>query len=86
MAYQVIIRPSAAKAIRKLSKKAQRRVLASIEDLADDPRSHGCEKLAGSDYYRIRSGDYRIIYEIMAKELVVHVVRVGDRKEVYKHL
>ena len=84
--YRVLIKPSAAKEIEAVDQKKDRqRIVAGIWSLADDPRPVGCEKLAGeSDRYRIRVGRYRVVYSIGDKELVVFVVRVGDRKEVYR--
>lgn len=62
-------------------------VAAVIADLADDPKPAGAKKLAsGGDFYRVRSGDYRIIYKIEEEEVVVLVVKIGDRKEVYRYL
>ena len=64
MPYAVEITDSAAKALANLSKKQRRRIAARIDGLADNPRPRGCEKLQGAeDLYRVRSGDYRIIYE-----------------------
>jgi mRNA interferase RelE/StbE len=76
--YRVLIKPSAAKEIRQ-------RIVASIRTLARDPRRVGCEKLTGEqDRYRLRVGRYRIIYWIGDAELLVVVVRVGHRKDVYR--
>ena len=58
--------------------------MASIADLANDPRPPGCKKLKGRPGYRIREGNYRVIYEINDKILTVTVVEAGDRKEVYE--
>jgi mRNA interferase RelE/StbE len=55
-----------------------------IRALADDPRPPGCEKLSGLEQYRVRQGVYRIVYEIADKRLLVVVVRVGHRREVYR--
>jgi mRNA interferase RelE/StbE len=52
--------------------------------LADDPRPPGCEKLSGEDKYRVRQGNYRILYEIADADLVVTVIRVGNRRDVYR--
>ncbi|MFI5460660.1 MAG: type II toxin-antitoxin system RelE/ParE family toxin [Isosphaerales bacterium] len=84
--YKVLIKPSAAKEIEAVDQKKDRqRIVASIRSLADDPRPHGCEKLAGEDdRYRIRTGRYRVIYSIADEELLVIVVRVGHRKDVYR--
>src|SRR5258708_3069806 len=84
--YKVLIKPSAAKEIEAVDQKKDRqRIVASIRSLAGDPRPHGCEKLAGADdRYRIRVGRYRVIYSIADNELLVIVVRVGHRKDVYR--
>jgi mRNA interferase RelE/StbE len=84
--YKILIKPSAAKEIEAVDpKKDRQRIVASILALAGDPRPVGCEKLAGqSDRYRIRVGRYRIVYSIIDDELLVHVVRVGHRKDVYR--
>jgi mRNA interferase RelE/StbE len=84
--YRVLIKPSAAKEIEAVDQKKDRqRIVASILALADHPRPAGCEKLAGeSDRYRIRVGRYRVVYSIADDELVVLIVRVADRKDVYR--
>ncbi len=84
--YRVLIKSSAAKEIEAVDRKKDRqRTVARIQALADDPRPAGCEKLAGEqDRYRIRVGRYRVIYSIEDEELVVIVVRVGHRKDVYR--
>jgi mRNA interferase RelE/StbE len=84
--YRVLIKPSAAKEIEAVGQKRDRRgIVASILALADDPRPAGCEKLAGqTDRYRIRIGRFRVVYSIGDDELVVLVVRVAHRKDVYR--
>ena len=85
--YQVEFAPTAVKQLRSLHKQFQAQIVRRIETLADDPRPPGVEKLAGEDgIYRIRSGTYRILYTINDKALVVLVIRIGDRKEVYRQL
>ncbi len=64
--------------------KDRRRIVARIEGLRTDPRPPGCEKLSGDDKYRIRQGNYRILYEIQDQALIVTVVRVGDLRDVYR--
>ena len=84
--YRILIKSSAAKEIEKISnRKDRRRVVARIQSLADHPRPSGCEKLSGQERYRIRRGVYRIVYSIHDDRLLVHVVKVGHRKDVYKH-
>ena len=84
--YRVFIKPSAAKELEAVdSKKDRQRIVAGIRSLAEDPRPPGCEKLVGADdRYRIRVGRYRVIYSVGDGELVVVVVRVGHRKDVYR--
>lgn len=85
MAYSISYVPSAAKALRKLDRPAARRMLDAIEELAIDPRPPGCIQLkGGSGEYRVRIGDYRIIYEVQDSELIVLVLRLGHRREVYR--
>ena len=82
--FDVLIKPSAVKEIEAIASKTdRRRVVIKIRRLADDPRPPGCRKLAGGDRYRIRIGVYRILYAIRKKRLVVYVVKVGHRKNVY---
>jgi mRNA interferase RelE/StbE len=85
--YRVLIKPSARKELLGISTKEDRqRIVRRIESLADDPRPTGCEKLSGYDRYRIRQGPYRIVYGIQDDELVVFVVRVAHRRDVYRAL
>ena len=81
--YNLLIRRSAAKEIEALPPKDRRRVVEKIQALADNPRPPGCEKLSGADKYRLRQGDYRILYEIPDRDLIVTVVKVGHRRDVY---
>ena len=85
MAYTVEIDTRAAREIRALPQREQRKIIARIETLADNPRPPGCLKLSGeSDLWRIRSGVYRIIYRIEDARLVITVVKVGHRRNVYR--
>ena len=85
--YRVFIKPSAVKEIEKIARKEDRqRIVGKIQALADDPRPVGAKKLSGAERYRLRQGSYRIIYSIEDDELTVYVVKVGDRKEVYRTL
>jgi len=83
--YKVVLKPSAVKEIEKVARKKDRqRIIKYIGMLADNPRPPGCTKLSGYDRYRIRMGSYRIVYGIEDDELVVYVVKVGHRKDVYR--
>ncbi len=84
MTYTVQILPVAARAIRKLSPEAKRRVQAMIELLADDPRPPAPKKLTARPEWRARSGDYRVIYRIEDALLTVIVVDAGHRREIYR--
>ena len=86
--YKLVIKRSAAKEIESIGqKKTRRRIVERIQGLAEDPRPHGCEKLSGKHpRYRIRQGPFRILYEIKDDELIVFVVKVADRRDVYKRL
>lgn len=84
MTYRVDFTTAAARQVRKLPRPARERVLDAVEDLADDPRPHGAKKLVGEDVaWRVRVGDYRVIYEVLDGELTVTVVRAAHRREVY---
>ena len=82
--YSIEIKRSAAKELAELPKQDRLRVIARIEQLAHDPRPSGSEKLSGQERYRVRQGDYRILYEIHDHVLLVMVVRIGHRREVYR--
>jgi len=76
---------SATKDLRAIDRQWIPKILAAIEALAEDPRPDGCKKLTGSEHtYRIRVGDYRVIYDIDGGELIVFVVRVRHRRDVYR--
>jgi mRNA interferase RelE/StbE len=83
--FRILIKRSAAKEIEAISRKKDRqRIVRRIGQLAEDPRPPGCQKLSGLDRYRIRQGPYRIVYTIEDDRLIVYVVKVGHRSEVYR--
>jgi mRNA interferase RelE/StbE len=83
--YSVEIARRAIKSIAKLPRQEQQRIRAAIDLLADEPRPPGCVALSGEDSaYRVRVGDYRVVYEVFDKRLVIQVVRVGHRRDVYR--
>ena len=83
--YDVFIKPSALKELEAVdSKKDRRRIVQVILSLAEEPRPSGCRKLSGKDKYRIRSGQYRIVYAVEDAILVVTIVKIGHRREVYR--
>lgn len=85
MTYRVQVAPAAVRQLRKLDGSALRRVQAAIELLAEEPRPSGAKKLVGGDgEWRVRTGDYRIVYDINDGVLLVLVVAVGHRREVYQ--
>ena len=83
--YRLLIKPSAVKDIEAIPLKRDRqRVVERISKLADDPRPSGSEKISGQDKYRVRQGRYRILYVIEDQDLLVQVVKVGHRKDIYR--
>lgn len=87
MIYRAELTPRAQRDFRKLPRHIQPRIAKKIDALAESPRPGGAEILSGSErLYRIRAGDYRVIYQIQDELLVVLVVRIGDRKEIYRRI
>ena len=85
MAYSILLAPPAERQLRSFAPAIQKRLVKRMKTLQKDPRPHGVKKLAGEgELYRIREGDYRIVYTIQAKELIVLVLKIGDRKEIYR--
>lgn len=84
--YKILIKQSAKKELGKLPKKDLQKIVIKIQDLSSEPRPAGCEKLSGEEKYRIRQGNYRIVYSIEDDELIIIVVKVGHRREIYKKL
>jgi mRNA interferase RelE/StbE len=82
--YELVFKKSVAKDLRELPKADVKRILQRIRSLADDPRPPGCEKLSGQERYRLRQGAYRIVYEIDDRVLIVLVVKIGHRRDVYR--
>lgn len=83
--YRVLLERAAEKDLSRLSSEIHDRVIAAIQALANNPRPRGCRKLAGSEEdWRIRVGDYRVVYEIADPIRVVRVNRVRHRREVYR--
>ena len=84
MSYRIDFTTAAARQIRKLPRPARERILEVVEALGEEPRPHGARKLVGEETaWRIRAGDYRVIYDVFDDELVVTVVRAGHRRDVY---
>ena len=85
MAYTILLAPPAERQLKAFTPSVQKRLVRRLKTLRENPRPQGVKKLAGEDnLYRIREGDYRIIYTIDDKELFVLLVKIGDRKEIYR--
>ena len=85
MTYSILLAPPAERQLRSLTDSVQKRIVKRLKSLRENPRPQGVKKLAGEeDLYRIRDGDCRIIYTIQDKELIVLVVKIGNRKDVYR--
>ena len=84
--YRVLIKSSASKELNAVGQKSDRqRIVLRIQSLGENPRPFGCEKLSGQlNRYRVREGNYRILYSIDDEKLVVDIVKVGHRKDVYR--
>lgn len=85
--YRVLLERAAEKTLRRLPADVHDRVIAAIQGLATNPRPHGCRKLAGSENdWRIRVGDYQVLYDIADVIRIVHVNRIGHRRDIYKRI
>ena len=85
MAFRIEWKKSTRKDLRKLPSATVDKIIAAVEDLAENPFPHGVEKLSGSEHaYRIRLGDYRIVYEVVSESKLVEIQRVRHRKDVYR--
>ena len=82
--YRLTFKKSVTKDFRSIPKDDVTRILIRIKALANDPRPKGSEKLSGQERFRVRQGVYRILYEIFDEQLVIVVVKVGHRREVYR--
>ena len=83
--YKVLISRTAEKQLKKIPIQTQRRIAGMILSFEVEPRPFGCKKMAGtSSTYRVRVGDYRIIYDILDQEVIVTVLKIGHRRDVYR--
>lgn len=82
--YNVFIEKAVYKQLKNIPEKDYQKIMTSIADLANNPRPVGCKKLKGRPAYRIREGNYRVIYEINDKILTVTVIDAGNRKAIYE--
>jgi mRNA interferase RelE/StbE len=84
--FRITIKKSAIKELETVPKLFRLKIIEAIDNLAVNPRPSGVKKLEGSkNSYRVRVGHYRVVYEIIDRELIVEVIKVGDRKEVYRN-
>nr|VFJ75174.1 MAG: mRNA interferase RelE/StbE [Candidatus Kentron sp. FW] len=84
MSYSIDIQRSARKSLAGISQPHRTRIIERIRQLADNPRPPSCKKLIGRDAWRIRIGSYRVLYEIHDDRLVILVVSIGHRREIYR--
>jgi mRNA interferase RelE/StbE len=82
--YRIQFKNSVAKDLRNFPKKDVRKILRKIDALAEDPRPLGAKKLTGSDYYRVRQGAYRIVYEVVDDALIVYIIKTAHRSNIYR--
>lgn len=82
--YKIVVKKSVSKDLRSIPNRDVARIVECIGTLREEPQPRGCEKLTGGERYRIRVGRYRIVYEILDRQLIVTVVTVGHRKQVYR--
>lgn len=82
--FKVEFKAAARKALERLGKKDQLRIYAAIELLADNPRPPLAAKIKGGDYFRVRVGDYRILYSIDSGRLIILIIDIGHRREIYR--
>lgn len=82
--YEIQYKKKAIKALTKINDPYYTNIIEAIDNLAENPRPHGYKKLTGRDGYRIRVGTYRIIYEIIDTQLIIEIVNLGSRGEIYE--
>lgn len=83
-AYRIEIKRSAAKELERIQRKDRDRIVEKIRSLSSDPRPPQAKKLSGEEKYRIRQGDYRILYQIQEEIVMIVIVKIGHRRDVYK--
>lgn len=82
--YEILFKESVYKELKSIPKIDLKKILSRIEELAKDPRPTDCQKLTGFELYRVRQGQYRFVYSIQDNKLLITVVKVGHRKDVYR--
>jgi mRNA interferase RelE/StbE len=84
VSYKIFVKETVEKDLKAIPKKDVKKIYQRIGQLALDPRPHGSEKLSDEERYRIRQGNYRVVYSIQDDQLTVWIVKVGDRKDIYR--
>ena len=82
--YRLLIKPSAVKELEALPQNDRRRVIRRVRGIAQEPRPPGSEKLKGIELYRVRQGDYRVLYEVADALETITVIKIGNRRDVYR--
>ena len=82
--YELVFKKKVAKDLRSFPRQDVRRILSRIRSLVQNPRPVGCEKLSGRELYRVRQGDYRIVYTIEDQQLIVQIIKIAHRRDVYR--
>jgi len=83
--YKILWKKSAVKELKNIDEQILPKLISAVENLSSNPFPSGVKKLSGAEFsYRVRVGDYRIIYSLYKKELIIEIIRVGHRKDVYK--
>ncbi|MDP3009183.1 MAG: type II toxin-antitoxin system RelE/ParE family toxin [Methylococcales bacterium] len=86
MAFSLSIKHRAQKMLAKIPANKQQKIIAAIYELADIPFPSGCKKLTGREAWRIRVGDYRVIYEVENERLTIFIIEIGHRREIYRKI
>jgi len=85
--HRIEVSPAAARQLKKIDRRILPQIVEKIDSLADEPRPRGCEKLSGhDDLYRVRVGDYRIVYGVEDRLVLVVILKVGNRADVYQRI
>jgi len=82
--YKILIKISAAEELEKIQKKDLLKIIEQIQVLASNPRPQGCQKLSSLERYRLRQGNFRIIYSVSDKDFEIHIIKIGHRREVFR--
>jgi len=82
--YKITIKKSAAKELEDIAKKDLRKIIKRIQSLGQNPRPDGSQKLSGKEQYRVRPGDYRIVYSIEDQDRIIDIIKIGHRREIYR--